>query len=294
MKSMTAFGRGVAHSEKGHVVFELSSLNRKFLEVTTLLPSEFESLEAEIRSTISQRIERGAIKVKLMVAYTSGSPVTVRPNTYLAAQIKQACDLLAQVLHLGDARVMTQEILANRHDVLQFEASFEDQELFKQLASNALEDALKELMQMKLVEGNALKEDVAKRLEIIKASFAQIALQSTHATDDYRQKLIARLEELVPGSVENEERVLREVVLFAEKVDIAEELTRADSHLSQLEALIHSNEPSIGKTFEFLLQELLREANTIGSKSSSAAISHHIVSIKSEIERLKEQIRNVE
>lgn len=147
---------------------------------------------------------------------------------------------------------------------------------------------------MKESEGKALAEDMFKRLDLLQLWIKEIHLQAEEAPKKYRQKLVERMEELLPGRVENEERILREILLYADKVDISEEITRFQSHLDRFHSLLLSDETILGKKAEFMLQELGREINTIGSKAADLKVSYRVVDIKGELERIREQIQNVE
>src|SRR4029077_2018623 len=158
----------------------------------------------------------------------------------------------------------------------------------------ALDMALDGFLQMKCQEGAILQADISQRLTKMGESLKIVEHKMPFATKKYREKLVARLDEIVPGHIENEERILREIALFAEKIDITEEMTRFYCHLTHFQELIHSTVLSVGKTLEFVLQELNREVNTIGSKSSDLEIARAVIDIKSELERIREQIQNIE
>lgn len=295
LKSMTAYGRAVLHTPLGRISVELQSLNRKHLEINTFLPSEFIRYDADIKRWIGAEVGRGQITVRVSMAFEKESPLVVTPNLALARQIKQAWKILADDLGMQIDDHSLVKILAEADDILVYDENIEGQEGYRQLLKETVGEALKEFLRMKTTEGKALQEDIATRLNILSELIKEIGIKAPGATDRYRQKLQERLQEVLGAGIDIEEKLLREVCVFAEKIDIAEELTRFHSHLKQATALLHSDAPGgVGKTFDFLVQELNREVNTIGSKSSDVTIAKAVIAIKSELERMREQIQNVE
>lgn len=291
LKSMTAYGRAAISTELGRFSAEVQSVNRKHLEINIFLSKELQRFESEIRKVLASKIARGQVTFKLFVYFETASPVAVIPNIPLARQMKAAFEEIAKDLQLPNK--VTLEMLAQNEDILSFSEEMPDEEAYRHAVVQVAASALEQFLKMREHEGKALQNDIAGRLKLIEKSLAQIAVHAPNASIRYRQKLVERLNEVLPGAVENEERILREVCLYAEKVDIAEEITRFQSHLAQGYKLLSSDQ-SVGKTFEFLLQELGREINTIGSKSSEMEISKLVIEIKSELERIREQIQNVE
>jgi uncharacterized protein (TIGR00255 family) len=294
LKSMTAYGRACVVCALGRLTVEIQSVNRKHLEINTFLPKELLRYDTDIKKWLGAAIHRGQVNVKVFAAFDRLSPLVVTPNLPLAKQIKAAWDLIAQELDLSVKQGFTLEMLASEPGILQYEEDDHDEELFRDNLQQAVMQALKQLVAMKEREGSALHDDIQGRSAKLAILVADIAKKAPGATARYRQRLIERLEEVMPGRVESDERLLREVCLYAERIDIEEELTRFHSHLQQFEALLNSQKPAVGKTVEFLVQELNRETNTIGSKSSDIDVTHLVVDIKSELERIREQIQNVE
>ena len=294
LKSMTAFGRACITVPIGRFTVEIQSVNRKHLEINTLLPKELVRFDSEIKQWISTQVFRGQIIVKVTVCFEKDSPTSVSPNLPLARQIKSAWNAIAEDLGLDPDKSFSLSLLSAESGVLLFDQDLKDEAVYRQGLKEGVEEALKYLVAMKLREGNTLKGDIAARLVRLEKSINLIAEKAPEAPKKYRQKLIERLEEVLKGCVENEDRILREVCVFAEKVDISEEITRFNSHLKQFESLLEGQFGGVGKTMEFLIQELNREANTIGSKSSDVEIVHQVVDIKAELERIREQIQNIE
>lgn len=290
---MTAYGRASITHLLGRFVVEIQSVNRKFLEINSVLPQEFVRFDGDVKKWVAEKIARGQIQIKLSAHFDQRLPITVRPNIALAQQIKAAWDHIAEALDLKENQGFHLEMLLNDTGILLYGEDLQDEIQYKEAIQEVVLLALEQVIQMKLREGHALQEDIAQRLGKLSGWMNQVCDKAAGATQKYRQKLIDRLEEVLPGCVENEEKVLREVVVYAEKVDIAEEITRFRSHINQFNEMLDSKEP-IGKTLEFLIQELNREANTINSKSSDVQVIHLILEIKSELERIREQIQNVE
>ncbi len=293
LKSMTAFGRANFNTEMGHFTVEIQSVNRKFLEINVQLPRELSYFDVEIKKWLQPYITRGQVTVKVMASFEGKAPFIVVPNLALARQIKEAWSTIARQLEL-DGESIDLELLSQSEDILRFEENRHEEENYRQILKQVLDQAVAGFMQMKFQEGDVLLGDMLSRSEKIRQAMKIIEERTPYATKKYREKLMARLEDLLPEHVENEERILREVALFAEKIDIAEEITRFFCHLTRFEERIQGSDSSVGKTLEFILQELGREVNTIGSKSSDIEIARLVIDIKSELERIREQIQNIE
>ncbi len=293
LKSMTAFGRASFQNEMGQFTIEIQSVNRKFLEINVQLPRELSYFDVEIKKWLQPFILRGQVSVKVMASFEGKSPFIVVPNLALAKQIKEAWSTIAKQLEL-DQGVIDLKLLSQSEDILLFEENRHEEENYRQVLKQVLDQAVTRFMQMKSLEGAVLQSDILARSEKIRHAMAIIEERTPYATKKYREKLMGRLEELLPEHVENEERILREVALFAEKIDIAEEITRFSCHLIRFEEVVQGADSSVGKTLEFILQELGREVNTIGSKSSDIEIARLVIDIKSELERIREQIQNIE
>lgn len=292
LKSMTAFGRACINTSIGRFVAEIHSVNRKYLEINAILPKELTRFDIEIKKWVSAAVARGQINLRITVAFDTVSPLIATPNLPLAKQLKAAWEKIINELHLESP--FSIDLLAQEPRLICYDEDIHDEDLYRQALHQVVEEALQPFLIMKKREGEALHADISSRIELLKKWIKSIAEKSPEATVKYRQKLVQRLEEVLAGSVENEERILREVTIYAEKIDIEEEITRFEVHLKQVMDLLGSEAPSIGKTLEFLIQELNREANTISSKSSDVSISHLIVNIKTELERIREQIQNIE
>lgn len=294
LKSMTAYGRATLLSPIGRFVVELQSVNRKFLEISVLLPKELSRFDNEVKKLIGAKVFRGQVSVKITAYFDQATPLVVTPNIALARQIKGAWDTIANDLRVPAEHGFTLEMLASEEGVLLYGEELQDEEVYRTALTEVVNEALNHFMEMRQQEGKALQQDITFRLTNMRKWVNKITERSQGATDKYRLKLIERLEQIKPGITQDEERILREICLFADKIDIAEEITRFHSHLDQFEKLILSNANGVGKTMEFLLQEMNREVNTIAAKSSDVDISYLVIDIKSDLERIREQIQNVE
>ncbi len=296
LKSMTAYGRGTAAFPYGRFTLEIQSVNRRFLEINLGLPRSFSRFEVEIRKRISERVGRGMLNATLTWKSDGAQPVTVIPNLSLAKALKQAWENLNQ--ELGIQEDISLDFLAKQNNIMLYEEEILNEETYWNAIQSALDDALDAFVGMKNREGEMLTLDLKKRLATLHGNIHLIEQSSGTATEKYRQKLKDRLEELFTGHSENEERVLKEVALFAERVDVTEEIVRFNGHLDQFKILLEKpleNElETRGKTLDFLLQELLREINTIGSKASDLIVAQTVVAVKAELEKIREQVQNIE
>lgn len=281
---MTAYGRSHVVTSLGRFVVEIKSLNRKFLDIDISLPKELSRFESDVRGWVASKVFRGKISVSVFATYEGKIPLTVTPNLPLARQIKGAWDALSAELEVKP--------VSDFSFLLLYEEEIENEEQYRNSLHQAFDQAMESFLSMKSIEGNALQQDVAKRLAFLKQSIDSIESKGTNATSKYREKLLQRIQEVLESVDETDERIIKEVALFADRIDISEEIARFRSHLQQFSQLMNSE--SVGKTLEFLVQELLREVNTIGSKSQDSEITHSVVSMKTEIERIREQIQNIE
>jgi len=293
LKSMTAYGRATLNSNNGRFVAEVQSLNRKFQEIFIQLPRELSYLETEVRKWVASRVFRGKISLRISASYEDSSPVSVTPNLPLARQLKAAWEKIARDLEIDSDKGITLQMLANESGILTYSEEFDEEE-YKKILKQVVDEAVDALIEMKILEGNSIRVDFSQRIQRLKDSLEQVKGLTAKSVERMQEKLKKRLEEVLPGVIENEERVLREICLYADKVDISEEITRLDSHIQQFSDIVMSDRNEKGKTLEFLLQEMQREVNTIGSKSDEVKITKLVVDMKSEIEKIREQVQNVE
>lgn len=289
---MTAFGKATIAVPLGRFVVEIQSVNRKFLEINLFLPRELNRFDPEIKRWIGAAVDRGQVTVRISAHYEASAPVDVKANIPFAKQLVAALREIAKETGLEPTLDLGQ---ISRHEgVLCYEENLKDEGAMREALREAVSQALAQFIAMREVEGAALADDIRQRLALLARLLAAIEAIAPDSAKKHQVKLIERIEALLPGRVENEERILREIALYAEKADIAEEITRFRSHLDQFATLLAKKEGTVGKTLEFLVQELGREINTIGSKSLDAALAHLVVQAKSELEKIREQIQNIE
>ncbi len=290
LKSMTAYGRAQTSAFFGRVVVEIHCLNRKFLDIAINAPRELQCFDPDLRKWVSERLQRGRVTVTLKAVFEGEGPIQMEPNLALVRQLKSAHESIGGAI--GDPTLLTADALMNMEGVLTATVAIEDEAAYRAPLREAFDLAMTAFNSMQEREGEALLDDIYQRAQQVRSQIEQIAPLANGACEKYRAKLMERIHQINTGS-EFDDRIMREVALYAERIDIEEELTRMRSHLTQLEAMLQSEGP-VGKTLDFLLQELFREINTIASKSSDIEISHLVVASKGELERIREQVQNVE
>ncbi|HZH74570.1 MAG TPA: YicC/YloC family endoribonuclease [Archangium sp.] len=291
LKSMTGFGAARAKVGDEEFSVELRSLNHKFCEVKVRLPRELAALESVAVKQVKDRLARGSVEVfvKRQTATAAGTvPVVDRA---LAREYARALREVAEAI--GAMAEVSWTQVASQPGVMRLEERGMDVEAATQAAQAALDQGLTALEQMRRVEGEAIHADLEARLGLIERWSREVAELAPRSVEEYRQRLTERVAELARGISVDEQRLAQEVAVFAERTDIAEEMTRLSSHLEQFRQMMAGNEPA-GRRMDFLVQEMHREVNTTGSKSQHADISARVVSMKAEVERIREQVQNVE
>ena len=293
MKSMTGYGWGETSRDGWKITVELSSVNRKQSEIAVNLPRELEVLEAQMRDEVNRRIARGRVTVRVTLhASDEVSARRVRINLSLARAYARQLGELARQLKLDDK--LTLDHLVRAPGVLASDDDMAEAEDFWPAVEAALKQALAMMVTMREREGAHLGKDLTKRIEIMRKSAARVQKQAPLVQKRYREQLVERVRKAgLPLQALDEERLLKEAVLFADRSDISEELTRLQSHFIQFDEYARSKEP-VGRTFDFLAQEMHREINTIGSKANDTLISREVVVLKTELEKFREQSMNVE
>lgn len=294
MLSMTGFGLGEAAFAGGRLLLEVRSLNHRFLEIRVRMPAELAEHTFFLEQRCRQLLQRGRFDVS--VRLEGGAAAPGRLDIARAKQVYADLQELRDQVFEGSARsaAIGLDLIAAAPGVLQSATSF-DPELAQRALTTSLEQALKRLTEMRKREGRALETELAHRLQNAASLCGRIKLRSPLLVQDYAERLKERLERLLQdqkGQLDPT-RLDVEVALLADKTDVTEELTRLESHFTQFAELCASDEP-VGRRLDFLLQEVGREANTIGSKCPDADTAHLVVELKAELERLREQVQNVE
>ncbi len=291
MKSMTGFGRGESRQDGATWVVECSSVNRKQLEVAVNLPRELHDLETQVRNQVAAACSRGRINVHIR---SDAAETIHRPHLDEAVAAHYVQQLRDLGLKLGISPHVSLSEIVRLPGVLVGEATTAaDPESCWPGIQAALTAALDQLRLMRGTEGDHLQEEMETRLKSIEAYAAEIAERAPHVPQHQRQMLRQRLEQAGLPLPLDDERLLKEIALFADRTDISEELSRASSHLKQFRVYLASAEP-VGRSLDFLVQEFFREFNTMGSKCNNAEIAHAVVSAKTELEKIREQVQNVE
>lgn len=290
---MTGYGRGECSQNGFKITVELSSVNRKQGEISVALPREMEMLEAQIRDIINQYVSRGRLTARVSL-HAGASKISARMhlNVPLAKAYAKELNRLAVQLKLPGPVTLDQ--LARAPGVFQTDEQIVEEKDFWPAVKSALKGALTTLVKMRQREGQHLAQDLAKRIALMRKATGRIQKQAPDVVRRYREQLLQRIKEAgleAPGA--DDDRLLKEVVYYADRSDISEELTRLTSHFKQFDDCVRSAEP-VGRTLDFLAQEMNREINTIGSKANDSVISREVVTLKAELEKFREQAQNVE
>ncbi len=291
IKSMTGYGRAEEVFQGRHIVVEAKSVNHRFLELSLRLPSALLSLELEYKKKISEKFRRGRIEVVIRLEEEGGVAADAGLNLAVAHNYFSILNRLKK--EFGFKEAINLKMLAGFRDI--FSAPLESQlgPDFLSRIETSLLDALNALMKMRQDEGFAICRDMKGRLESIKDILKAINLRAPQVVLEYQKRLVERIRELTNGCELDDVRLAQEVALMAEKSDITEEIVRLQSHINQFMSLLQSDEAE-GKKIDFLLQEMNREINTVGSKSNDAEITRQVIETKSELGKLREQAQNIE
>ena len=291
VKSMTGYGRCENEEDGRKFSVEIKSVNHRYNDISIRLPRTMNYLEDKIRKTLMKKIMRGKTDVYINFESFSDDDVNIKVNDALAGAY---CEKLKYLrMKYGLTCVDTLELVAKVPDVITVEKVQDDEDTVWNALLPALEGALDNFVSMREAEGEALKADILNKAEIIENYVNEIKERAPLVSEDYRQRLEARLNELLADTAIDEQRILTEVTIFADRACIDEEITRLTSHISQLRDIFQKEEP-IGRKLDFLIQEMNREANTIASKSNDIKVTQITIDLKSEIEKIREQIQNIE
>ncbi|MDT7042045.1 YicC/YloC family endoribonuclease [Candidatus Nitronereus thalassa] len=291
MKSMTGFGKRESTVQGVSISAEIRSVNHRFREIMMRLPKGKNELEEELKQVIAQQCSRGRIEVS--VAYVGGkeSSKTLKLDRTLARQYHQVLQELQRELKLGGS--IDVSFLGSFREIFSVGEPTVDSQAFDRAVKRLVVGAVEDLDRMRRREGKALQSDMVKRVQVVRQVQGQIRRRLPKVTKDYYDRMKDRLNGLIGDSALDDTRLKQELAIFADRCDVTEELIRLDSHCQQFDALVKAKDP-VGRQLDFLLQEMGREVNTIGSKANDAEISKCVVQLKGELEKVREQVQNVE
>ncbi len=291
VRSMTGFGRAKNQINGFDVTVEIKSVNHRYFEFSLRIPRAYNFLEEKIKSVLSQKISRGKVEVSVMVDDLNQNSTVVEINReYADAYIKALTDLSKEYKIKNDLKVST---LANNSEMFKVRRVAATDDVIEAAIMPVLDEAIDSFINMRSVEGERLIKDVTDRTDFILSKVEFVESRSPQTVSAYKEKITQKIKEMLNDNTVDESRILTEVAIFADKVAVSEETVRLRSHIKQFRDLLSSSEP-VGRKLDFIVQEMNREANTIGSKAQDIEIAHTVVDIKSEIEKIREQIQNME
>lgn len=289
--SMTGFGRCVTEVNGRQITVEMKSVNHRYFEFSCRTTRGYSFLEDKVKKYVAQKVARGKVDMYISVTEPEDTEVNVTVNKPLAAGYVNAIHTLASEYNIPDD--LTVSVLSRYSDIFQIHKEEQDEEQIYSDVKVALDVALDGFLSMRKAEGEKLEEDVMSRANRIMTIVSEIEERSPITVEEYRQKLTKRITDMLAGSEIDQQRILTEAAIFADKVAVDEETVRLRSHFEQMKTFFASG-VSIGRKLDFLVQEMNREANTIGSKVTDSVLAHKVVEVKSEIEKIREQIQNIE
>lgn len=293
IKSMTGYGQAIIKVDEFQVHVEMKSVNHRFKEIAVRMPREFFSLEDSIKKRVSQYVKRGKVDLFITTEQGNDSGNKVTINWPLAGEYYRAYQEITERFSFSGERLSPVDLM-NMPEVLSMEESSEEWERFHEHIIQAVDSACQQFLHMRQFEGQYLQEDLRKRIHLISQLVGEIRERSPLVGEFYKERLVNRIKDFLADNGEIDEgRLLTEVAIFAEKANIDEELTRLSSHCQHFLTTMDSSD-SVGKKLDFLVQEMNREINTIGSKANDLGISQRVVDLKAELEKIKEQVQNIE
>lgn len=291
IKSMTGYGRGEISQDGREFLVEIKAVNHRYSDIYIKMPRQVGFLEDRVRELVGRTISRGKIDVFVTYYNYSEEARHVTFDEALAKTYISAVESLRDKYGLKDD--ITVSLISRYPDVLRVEQEEEDEEYLWSLLKVAVENALDSLIRMREIEGEGLKNALLERTDYIGEIVEKLTERAPEVPAEYKTKLTARIAELLDQQPLDENRLAAEVAIFADRCSIDEELVRLRSHICQVREALHMDKP-VGRKLDFLAQEMNREINTIGSKANDLAITRHVVELKSEIEKVREQIQNIE
>ena len=291
IRSMTGFGRAQASVEGYNITVEIRSVNNRYFDFYAKMPRTYSFLEEKVKSLLSTEISRGKVECSLQIESTADESVIVSINEPLAVGYVKAVEELSEKFEVKND--LTALSLARFSDILSITKAPVDEEDLWNKVQAVVSEALAEFVKMRKIEGEKLKADVLSRADLIINNVSYIEERSPETVKAYSEKLLERMKTVLGDTQVDEARILTEAAIYADKVAVAEETVRLRSHIDQLHSMLDSDE-AVGRKLDFLVQEINREANTIGSKAQDVDIARRVIDIKAEVEKIREQIQNIE
>ena len=293
IRSMTGYGRSQAVVDTMNITVELKSVNHRYFEFNSRVPRNYGFLDEKLKSYIGSRVSRGKVECYVSVENLEDDEIEILVNHSLAKSYLGALKELAERNELNLRDDLAMSSLARYNDIFTVHKQEADEEKIWNAVKSVAETAVDKFIGMREAEGNKLKNDVLSRADLIFHKVSLIEERSPETVKEYNDKLLARINEFLSDVQVDEQRLLTECAIFADKVAVAEETVRLRSHIDQLRQFLDSDE-AVGRKTDFLVQEMNREANTIGSKAQDVTIARCVIDIKAEIEKIREQIQNIE
>lgn len=291
MNSMTGYGRSRQVLDGREITVEIRSVNHRYLEYSARIPRMYGYLEEKLKTFLQSSVSRGKVEVTVTIQNLTGGDTVVQINQALAKGYLDAMRSQAESLGLKDD--LTLSTLTRFNDVFTLQKLEEDQQVIWNSVQQVAQQALDQFLEMRRREGERLKLDLLQKLELLNGHVAAVEEQSPKTVAAYRERLLQKMEELLADRCIDQQRILLEAGLYAEKIAVDEETVRLKSHLEQFAQMMEQSGP-VGRKLDFLVQEINRETNTIGSKAQDLAVTRRVVEMKSEIEKIREQIQNIE
>lgn len=291
MNSMTGYGRSRQVLDGREITVEIRSVNHRYLEYSARIPRMYGYLEEKLKTFLQSLVSRGKVEVTVTIQNLTGGDTVVQINQALAKGYLDAMRSQAESLGLKDD--LTLSTLTRFNDVFTLQKLEEDQQVIWNSVQQVAQQALDQFLEMRRREGERLKLDLLQKLELLNGHVASVEEQSPKTVAAYRERLLQKMEELLADRCIDQQRILLEAGLYAEKIAVDEETVRLKSHLEQFAQMMEQSGP-VGRKLDFLVQEINRETNTIGSKAQDLAVTRRVVEMKSEIEKIREQIQNIE
>ena len=291
VKSMTGYGRARQTLHGRDITVEVRSVNNRYLDCTVKVPRTYIFVEDAVKARVQKVVSRGKVDVFITIDATGADETVVSLNEPLARGYYDALSRLGEMFGLKDD--LTAMALAKFPDVLTVTKAEEDMEAMAEDICTVLDESLDAYNSMRAVEGRKLSEDIAGRVATIESVVGKVEERSPQTVTAYREKLMARMQEVLQSTTIDESRILTEAAIFADKIAVDEETVRLRSHIAQLRTMLESDQP-IGRKLDFLIQEVNLECNTIGSKCNDLSITQDVVNMKAEVEKIREQVQNIE